>query len=215
MNRLKGNTGYGEVFAMYWMAYCVIASFSSVFLLANGYSNTEIGILIATGNLVSVVIQPIAANFADRSKAVNLFEITGIMAVLILFSQGLLIMLHGKSLILFGAYLIMFALHAAMQPLLNSMNGTLLQGGIRVDYGSCRAMGSLGYALISAFLSIMVIRFTENALPVAGEIVMELLLIGLVFLNCMYKKAPSLKESVNGDAAQTLRAKQKAPIIPS
>ncbi len=212
MNRLKGNAGYGELFATYWMAYCVIASFSSVFLLANGYSNTEIGILIAVGNLVSVVIQPIAANFADRSKKANIFEIAGIMALLILFSQGILIVIHGRSLVLFGAYLMMFALHAAMQPLLNSMNATMLQRGIGVDYGSCRAMGSLGYAMISACLSMMVIRFTENALPIAGEIVMGLLLAGLFFLNRMYKGAQPLNNGLRKGAGQIPDTKQKTPI---
>lgn len=189
--RLKGNAGYGEVFATYWMAYCVIASFSSVFLLANGYSNTEIGILIAAGNLVSVVIQPIAANMADRSNVVNVFEIAAAIAILIILSQGLLIVVHGRSLILFTAYLLMFALHAAMQPLLNSINATMIGRGIAVDYGSCRAMGSLGYALMSAGLSVMVIRFTALSLPVAGELVMVLLLAGLFVLNRMYKSSES------------------------
>lgn len=207
LRNLKGNAGYGEVFAAYWMAYCVIASFSSVYLLANGCSNTEIGLLIAIGNLVSVVIQPIAANLADRSARTNVFEITALMTVLILVSQGMLLLVHGRSLLLFGAYLIMFAVHAAMQPLLNSMNATMIRRDVRVDYGICRAMGSLGYAVISTALGMMVIRFSVAALPIAGEFVTVLLLAGLLFLNRVYKNAASAKAGkahcdVAGETAQ-------------
>ena len=193
MSNLKGNTGYGEVFATYWMAYCVIASFSSVYLLANGYSNTEIGLLIAIGNLVSVVIQPVAANLADCSSKTNVFEIAALMTVLILLSQGMLLLVHGRSLILFSAYLIMFAVHAAMQPLLNSVNQTMLQRGVTVDYGCYRAMGSLGYAVISTALGMMVIRFSVVSLPITGEFVTVLLLAGLLFLNRVYKNADPAK----------------------
>ncbi len=207
MSNLKGNTGYGEVFATYWMAYCVIASFSSVYLLANGYSNTEIGLLIAIGNLVSVVIQPVAANLADRSAKTNVFEIAALMTVLILLSQGMLLLVHGRSLILFSAYLIMFAVHAAMQPLLNSVNQTMLQRGVTVDYGCCRAMGSLGYAVISTALGMMVIRFSVVSLPIAGEFVTVLLLAGLLFLNRVYKNADPAKAR-----KPVCKADQKEPI---
>ena len=211
MRNLKGNTGYGEVFATYWMAYCVIASFSSVYLLGNGYTNTEIGILIAIGNLVSVLIQPIAANLADRSAKANVFEIAALMTILILLSQGMLLLVHGRSLILFGAYLIMFAVHAAMQPLLNSINQTMILRGITVDYGCCRAMGSLGYAVISTALGMMVLRFSVSSLPIAGEFVTVLLLAGLIFLNRVYRNAaPAKAGKAAADATQELR--QGEPI---
>ena len=52
---------------MYWGVYCVISSFASVFLLEAGYTNTEIGLLLAAGNIASVVIQPFSANLAEHA----------------------------------------------------------------------------------------------------------------------------------------------------
>ena len=198
---LKGNFGYAIVFATYWMSYCVIASFSSVFLLANGYSNTEIGLLIAIGNLVSVGIQPFLANLADRTKKATVFEISMIVTALIMLFAVFTLILHGRSILLFLAYLLMFAIHASLQPLLNSMDMTLAQRSIRVDYGVCRSMGSLGYSAISALLSILVVRIGISALPVVCEACTAVLIGGLLLLNVMYKhQAEELPEAADAEA---------------
>ena len=184
---LKGNFGYALVFATYWMSYCVIASFSSVFLLANGYSNTEIGLLIAIGNLISVVIQPFLANLADRSKKATVFEISMVATTLIMLFAFFTLILHGRSIPLFLAYLLMFAIHASLQPLLNSMDMTLAHRNIKVDYGICRSMGSLGYSAISALLSFLLVRVGTASLPVVCEACTAALIGGLVLLNLLYK----------------------------
>lgn len=212
MNNLKANFGYAEIFATYWMAYCMIASFSSVFLLANGYSNTEIGILIAIGNLVSVAIQPLVANMADQSERVNVFDISSVMTILLVIAMGILLVFHGRSLMVFCTYLLMFAVHAAMQPLLNSMNATLSYRCITVDYGICRAMGSLFYAIMSAILSWMVVRFTELSLPMAGAVATVLLLAGLFYLNRLYNVARSGAHSQGEDGEGEEGAIQDTPI---
>lgn len=203
---LKGNLGYALVFATYWMSYCVIASFSSVFLLANGYSNTEIGLLIAIGNLVSVGIQPFLANLADRTKKATVFEISMIVTALIMLFAVFMFVLHGRSILLFLAYLLMFAIHASLQPLLNSMDMTLAHRSIHVDYGVCRSMGSLGYSAISALLSILVVRIGVNSLPVVCEACTAALIGGLLLLNTLYKRPAQVLNEAK--AAQTLTGDQ-------
>lgn len=186
-NRLA-NIYYAETFATYWMAFCLYTSFASVFLLANGYSNTEIGILIAAANLLSVVIQPVLADITDRSRRLNIFEISGIICLLIIFSEFFTCILTGKSLAMFLAYTVMLSLHAAMQPLLNSMNLTMAKRDIIVNYGVCRGIGSLGYSVMSVILSALVAHAGIRTLPVSGEISMALLLIGCLLMNSVYKK---------------------------
>ena len=62
------NGGYGAIFGSYWMIYAAISSFASVFMLAKGYTNSEIGVTLAVANVLAVVIQPLIADFVDRSK---------------------------------------------------------------------------------------------------------------------------------------------------
>ena len=62
------NIEYGAVHATYWMTYAIIGSFASAFLLGRGYSNSEIGVILAVGSVVAVFLQPVLADIADRSK---------------------------------------------------------------------------------------------------------------------------------------------------
>ena len=41
------NCSYAAIQGSYWMVYAVVGSFASVFLLARGYSNSEIGVILA------------------------------------------------------------------------------------------------------------------------------------------------------------------------
>lgn len=63
------NIKYGCIHGTYWMYYGVAGSFASAFLLARGYSNAEIGIILAVGNILAVFLQPLIADLADRSKS--------------------------------------------------------------------------------------------------------------------------------------------------
>ena len=59
----KLNTAYAALQGSYWMAYCMVLSFASVFLLARGYSNSEIGVIMAASNVL--------ASFTGANAAVN------------------------------------------------------------------------------------------------------------------------------------------------
>lgn len=171
---------------MYWCVYCVVSSFASVYLLENGFSNTEIGILLAIGNVFSVMIQPVAANIADRSKRITVLDILMIMTVLIGFFEIFTWVIRGKSIVLFVTYIFMVAFHASMQPLLNSINVPFARLGVNADYGISRGMGSLGYSIMSAMTGAVVGAMGARILPIAGELGLALMLLGLLVLKYMY-----------------------------
>ena len=52
------NLEYGGIWCMYWTYFAALLSFGSVFLLAKGFSNYEIGILFALSSIIGAVIQP-------------------------------------------------------------------------------------------------------------------------------------------------------------
>ena len=197
MKNLIPNIQFSEVFGTYWMSYCLFASFCSVFLLGIGYSNTEIGILVAIANLLSVLIQPVMANIADRSRRISVFGLVELSCIAIMVFEIFTWIIPGKSAILFIAYTLMYALHAALQPLLNSMNMTLASRGIWVDYGICRGMGSLLYSIMSIVLSWLVAHFGVHSLPPAGELTMAALLAGMLLLSRAYHRAGSAAAGSN------------------
>ena len=49
---------YSLINITYFAAFCTIHAYAAVYLLANGFSNTQVGILLAVANIVSAVFQP-------------------------------------------------------------------------------------------------------------------------------------------------------------
>ena len=46
----------------YWAAAAGIMSFASAFLLAKGFPASQVGVLLAAGNLLSCALQPVSCN---------------------------------------------------------------------------------------------------------------------------------------------------------
>lgn len=193
MKKRAATVIYSEAFAMYWGIYCIVSSFASVYLLENGYSNTQIGVLLAVGNGVSVFLQPFAANLADRSQRVTALDVSLIMTLVIGIFEFFLLLLHGKGTLLFISYVLMLAFHTALQPLLNSFSMKFAYVGINADYGISRGIGSLGYSLMSAILGGIVASLGARILPLAAELLIILLLGGILCLKYVYKHHESYR----------------------
>ena len=198
MKKLNPTIVYSECFWMYWGVYCVFSSFGSVFLLDKGYTNTEIGTLLAIGNIVSVIVQPISANIADRSKKLNAISIMFIMTIIIAFFEAFCLAIDNKSMVLFVAYVMVVALHGAMQSLLNSVESMFLHNGVRADYGIARGMGSLGFSLTSLGLGLVIAAAGVASLPIVTEVYLALSLLGLFVLLKMYNGSRTAKDNAIG-----------------
>ena len=76
------NIEYALMQSGYWMTYCTVLSFAAVFLQARGYSGTEIGVILAASNLTALVLQPLVADLADRSKKVTVIRVLWALCVI-------------------------------------------------------------------------------------------------------------------------------------
>ena len=206
MKKLNPTVIYSELFVTYWCVYCVITGFSSVFLLDIGYSNTEIGTMLAIGNIVSVIIQPISANIADRSQKLNTLDIAMIMALVIGVFEALVLIVGKRSIVLFVAYLAVIAVHAAMQPLLNSVEGMFLHIGKSADYGLSRSFGSLGYSITSMILGLAIASAGSGFLPLVALGFLALLVIGLVVMQRKYKELAAMAAEAGELSGQSAMA---------
>lgn len=58
--------GYAFLQGFFWMSFAAIMGFSSLYLLDAGFSNTEIGMIMAIAGIISAILQPTLASYADR-----------------------------------------------------------------------------------------------------------------------------------------------------
>ncbi len=187
MNKLL-NFEYACIQGTYWMVYSIVSSFASVFLLSRNYSNTEIGIILAVANVVAVILQPLAADLADRSKRFTVIGLSQIMTIIMMVMTVGLFSLQGKSLGLAVIFVLLIAWHTALQPLINSLNFKLQESGVHINFGVARSMGSLAYSILTAILGTLVEHYGVQTLPVSGEIVMLMLLFSLFLTRKQYLK---------------------------
>lgn len=185
------NIEYASIHASYWMFYGVISSFASVFLLARGYSNSEIGLILAAANILAVVLQPLTADLADRSGKLSLIGITQILTVIMMILSAGLFLFKGKTLALAVIFVLLIAWHTVLHPLFNSLNFKLQESGIHINFGVARSMGSLAYAALVALLGTLVSSHGVMVLPLSGEIILILLFISLLFTKYHFNKAKS------------------------
>lgn len=211
--KFRLNFSYGCVHGTYWMIYGIVSSFASVFLLGRGYLNTEIGVILAVANVVAVVIQPLAADLADRSKRVSTIGISQIMTIMMMVMTVGLFALRGKSTALSVIFILLIAWHTAVQPLINSLSFKLSDSGVHINFGMARSVGSLSYSVLCAVLGVLVERLGIEVLPISAEIVMAMMAVSLLLTKRQYDKTKvQYKENETG-SAETAVSKETASEI--
>lgn len=183
------NSGYGAIFGTYWMIYGAISSFASVFMLAKGYTNSQIGITLAAANVLAVIMQPLIADFTDRSKRLGVIGTTEIMtACMMIFTVGLFTFKGGTA-GLCVVFVLLIAFHTVLQPLFNALAFRLEDAGVSINFGIARAVGSLAYSAFVAVLGTLVERLGAGIIPASAELTCLLLLASLIFTGAEFSKA--------------------------
>ena len=172
--------GYGFIQAFYWMAYAASTSYTSIYLLDAGFSNTQIGILIALVSLISAFLQPVIASYADQPTSPSLKIIVTALSVLFTTLASILLV-SGKRfaplIILCYGGLIMINL--LLMPLISAIGMEPINQGKKLNFGLARGCGSVAFAIATYILGIVVAATGTFAAPV-GAISFSLLLIFVV-----------------------------------
>ena len=181
-------SGYGLIQAFYWMAYAASTSYTSIYLLDAGFSNTQIGILIATVSLISACLQPMIASYADKPSSPSLKVIVPVCSAIFTTLAAILI-LSGKR---FAAVIILcygglIMLNQLLMPLINALGMEPINQGKKLNFGLARGCGSIAYAIAASMLGIMVTKYGTISAPI-GAILFSLVLI-LVVRRFPFEKA--------------------------
>lgn len=100
---------YTAIQGSYWACYCCIITFSSVYLLSRGFTNSQIGVLISLAGVLSALLQPLVSRIADGLKRMPLRQFCALLVAAQL-AAGLLLLLlagQGSQAVLYGALLVL------------------------------------------------------------------------------------------------------------
>lgn len=167
LSEKKLNIYYSFLQIAYWVTSAVVFCFTTVFLQFRGYSNYEIGIVFAVGNIIGFVSQPLIAGYIDRSDRRTLLRcirITAVGAVLLMLA---VYFLPSGSISLIGVYALLVAGNTLLNPLCISLSFYIESWGCGINFSRARALGSLSFAVCNVILGMLVQRVSENAVPTA------------------------------------------------
>lgn len=167
LSEKKLNIYYSFLQIAYWVTSAVVFCFTTVFLQFRGYSNYEIGIVFAVGNIIGFVSQPLIAGYIDRSDRRTLLRCIRITAVLAVLLMLAVYFLPSGSISLIVAYALLVAGNTLLNPLCISLSFYIESWGCGINFSRARALGSLSFAVCNVILGMLVQRVSENAVPTA------------------------------------------------
>lgn len=156
MNTKGINLRYSLLQGFYWSFFCPIIGFATVYLVSLGIDPMKIGLIMSLGNILSVILQPIVAGIADKSKKVSLKGITIAIFILTVIPVIITMVFNPGRNTAVVLYIISSVFAWTLSPLVNSFAVYYINRGIKVNFGMARALGSLLFAGASAVLGILI-----------------------------------------------------------
>lgn len=170
---------YAALQGSYWMTFCSIVVYSSVFLLSREFSASEIGMLIAWANIFSVVLQPIVADFADKSNKITIQRIAVLIAIGGLAPLGIILFIPNVKLVVAGLFIIVITAIGIIMPLVNGISVYYENKGYNINFGLARGIGSLSFAGASYILGYLIKKQGENIILVAAMVLFVFMILML------------------------------------
>ena len=195
-----------------WAMYAPLMGYTSVFLLAKGFSNTQVGIISGLGCIISAVLQAIVSGYADKEKSKSVKTLL-IMFVGLQIALAVVLLALGNNFVLaigiiFGSLISIMQL---MVPLTNSIAMEMINQGKEINYGAARGTASMMYALLVNAMGIFAKGDNLSIVPIATILSASILLAGTVLFP--FKKAVRIADSGTESKADTKPFLIKYPKI--
>lgn len=206
-NSLAPTVKYTLIQGSYWGVYCAIVTFSSVYLLAQGFSNSQIGLVISVSGILSAILQPVISGMADRLKRLSLRQFAALLVLIQAGVSVLLLVLPGMlpQALLYGALIVMIQV---VLPLCSALGMACINSGNPMNFGVARGAGSISYGVFSALCGQLVLWFGEVSIPLAMALLNLVLMVSILIF-----KFKGMEGQPQTEPSQEKKAKGGKPFV--
>ena len=171
---------YSLMQAAEWGVDGCLYCYSSFFLLSCGLTNTNIGICMGVASIGSFFAQILFGEALNRQGRSGLRRFLLAAAGILLLGNVVLLLPIGRLLAvtLFLAGCMLLTMFPAF---LDAASMYELQRGVPVDFGIGRGTGSLGYAVCSALVGRLLLRFGTSSIFCTGAALSTVLIGGILW----------------------------------
>lgn len=160
------------------MSSCIISSYASVYLLGEGFTNTEIGLLIGLAGAISTVMQPWVGGIVDRSERISLRSLSLWFGV-VMAGLSAVLLLSGNRVIVAVVYSVLRIILQVALPLVSAMGMESINRGSSLNFGIARGMGSIVYAVLTSITGFMTAVYGSHVLTYEMVITCALFAAGI------------------------------------
>ena len=150
--RVSWTIRYALLNVAYFSAFCTVHAYAAVYLLAHGFTNTKVGVLLAVANIVSAILQPVIAGIIDKPGFLTNKRFIVFSVLVILAGAALLLVIPEVKILIFVIYALIFMIQFAYQPVMTALCFEYQKAGCDIFYGLARGLGSAGFAVTSVFI---------------------------------------------------------------
>ena len=147
---------------LYFALLAMFIPFLPVYFAEQGLSKSQIGFIIGTGGIITIIAQPLWGMISDRTKTIR-----KVLLLLIVFASVTGYFLYNTSsytlLVLFAMLTYFFLM--PIDPLTESLNFRISESA-GINYGSIRTFGALGYAVMSLLTGYLMTQFGAHSLAI-------------------------------------------------
>ena len=192
--KLTINNRYMALQGLYWMLFCIPASFISLYLQGRGLSNGGIGTVTATFGIMAALLQPVLGGITDRSRQLTWRSMTLMLAIPFLLICIIMPLIPGAwaGAIFMG---LLILLGNTIMPFINSAHFYYTHAGEYINFGVARGIGSGMYAILALLIGFLAEKYGIEMVPISGILIVFLLIL-VVFRMPTKKKVvePAPKE---------------------
>ena len=179
MNKTIWTIRYTLINVTYFVAFCTIHACAALYLLDCGFTNTEVGVLLAVANIVSAIVQPAVASVIDKGGRLTNQKFIIFSVLLIAAGSGILLFVKNKP-VIFVVFALIYMIQFAYQPVMTALCFEYRKAGADIAYGIARGLGSASFAITSVFIGSAVARNGVKLLLIVNIVVMLLSAVAVI-----------------------------------
>ncbi|MBR5225607.1 MAG: MFS transporter [Clostridia bacterium] len=165
--------------AAYFFAIAGIGAFAMTYLLQHGFDAAQIGLILASTNILSCALQPMIGSYVDKTSTAVLQKLVPLFLISTLVSLSAIELLALPQLVTGLLYVVGYLSFSITIPLCNTLCAYYSQHDYSIDYGAGSGVGSLSFSFASLIFGYIIALLGTSAMMLVSLlfVFMQLLLM--------------------------------------
>ena len=152
----------------FWMAFCVITAYAAVYLQGIGCSNSELGLILALGNVGGALLSPVLGAAIDRNRKLRHAQVVNVLLLVQTALLAVLLLRPRHDVLTAACYVLYMTALLPVNAVNLDMDVRLARAGAPLNFGLAHSRGSMAYVVFSTLLGVLTAQWGFGVLPYAG-----------------------------------------------